>query len=579
MASKLWQEVVEPAIEQFNNAQGLNINPSFAKRQQDVLNLIDLYWMSRFKDGDLDSTGYKKAFYNIILNPVDVASKLIDLDTKDIRIIAGNGQSYYPSWLMSKDLKIWMKDKKNQDKKTFGQFLNQIIFNWPKYGHILLKKVRDTIHLVPLQNIINAQDAQSILTSDLVIERHDYTLYQFKQQKWDKALIDYIIQKYEKDGRVVIYEVHGECDCVEGHNYHILPENCKEDEHILFHDYIERDNLYKELKWDDIIKRALGRGQAERLFEAQIAKNQTENLFRAGLRWTSKHIFQTRDDTVAKNLITAIENGDIMTVNSEITPIAIEERNLHAYNASEQKWDKNIADVSFSYSELSGERPPAGTPLGTSILQTQMSGQYFDLKREELGLVLKDVISDWIIPEFKKNKKKEHSLMTGEFDEEELDKLRGLILTNRTNKAILKYIAKNMSLPSSKESEVLKAIEKEQISKAREIKIPDNYYEDLKYKIDIIITNEQIDMASRMTTLQTVLQVLGSNPTIMRDPRTKKIFYKLLDLAGFSPIDFEVEETGEIENVIQEQAQLGGSVARPSAQMPMPQGVMMPSRL
>jgi len=198
------------------------------------------------------------------------------------------------------------------------------------------------------------------------------------------------------------------------------------------------------------------------------------------------------------------------------------------------------------------------------VLQTNLATQYFDLKREELGMFLKDILYDWVLPEFKKQKKNVHSLMLrGEFEEEELDRLRGLLLTNRTNKSILRYIANNMRIPSVQESELFKSIEKESIGKLKEIEIPKDYYKDLKYKIDIILTNEQIDVSARLTTLQTILQIIGSNPTILREPRTRKVFYKMIDLAGFSPIDFESQDVQSPEEAIGGMAEMGGSIARP----------------
>lgn len=569
--NEIWSQI-KTEVDEFSTDY-LPINPNYAPKQSDIIELVDYYWMSRFKEGDKDSTGFKKSFYNIILNPVDVASKLIDLDTKDILIKAENGQSYYPSWLYGKQLRLYMKEKKNQYKETFGQLLNRIVFNWPKYGHLILKKVQGTIYSVPIQNIVNRQDAESILSSDYLIEKHRLTYNQLRAMPYDPDLTEWCISKYGKDGMITIYERHGDCSCPMGHNYHIVAEGAQDDE-ILHHDTIDRDDLYRELKWDDIPARAMGRGQAERLFEAQIAKNQTENLFRAGLRWSSKHIFQTRDNTLAKNLINAIENGDVMMVNSEITPIAVEERNLHSYNFADQKWDKNIADISFAYSELSGERPPSGTPLGTSILQTQMSGQYFDIKQEALGLFLKDIIYDWVIPEFKKEKK--GNLMLGEFDEEELDRLRGLLLKNRTNKKLVEFMGKTKRIPSSEEAKLIQSVIKEGLKTKKEIEIPADYYDDIKYKIDIIITNEQIDMASRLSTLQTILQIIGSNPMILQEPRTRKIFYKLLDLTGFSPIDFQLEETADISETMMQSplAQRGGSIARP---MPIGTPAMLPA--
>ncbi len=557
----------------------LDCNPVFAGTQKDIINLIDLYYVNRYRDGDYDSTGFKKAFYNVVVNPTEIASKMVDLDTKDIRIIAENGQSYYPAWLFEKELKLWMKDKKNEDGKTFGQFLNQIVYSWPKYGHVLVKKVKDTVHLVPLQNVSVEPDAKNFMSSEYLIEEHSYTpeqLRALRAKNWKN--IENAIRKFEKDGKIAVYERHGFLRGTKD-NYVIIPVGGKEED-ILYRARIDRKDIYRELKWEDIPGRALGRGQVEKLFEAQIAKNQNENLLRSGYRWTSKHIFQSRDDTIAKNFVTETEDGDVITVNSEITPIAVEERNLGALNVGDQKWDKNISDMTFSYEPLAGQRPPSGTPLGTSILQTRMAGQFYDLKREDLGMFIKEILFDWIIPEFKKQKRNEHSLMLGEFDEDELDNLRGLILTNRTNKAILDFIGRNKRVPSSDEAEVLKVITQERLKTQKEAKIPKGYYDNLKYKIDIVITNEQIDMASRMTTLQTVLQIIGANPTILQDKRTKKVFYKLLDLAGISPLDFQTEAEPQINEIMANQvAQRGGSVARVPTPIATPETTITPRTL
>jgi hypothetical protein len=576
MPKKTISEYIQGKQDEYSKTQ-IKANPSFAPHQKDILELIDYYWMNRYRDGDTDSTGFKKAFFNVITPPSEVASKMIDLDTKDIRIKAVEGQSYYPAWLFGKDLKVWMKDKKNNYGKTFGQFLNEIVYKYPKYGHLIAKKAKDTVHLVNLQNLSNKEDGGFILESDLIVEEHQYTPYQIRRQGWDKKKVEKAIEKYEKDGVIKVLEAHGDCGS-DKYNYFILPKDADNDE-IIFYDNKEREDLYKELKFDDIPGRAMGRGMPERLFEAQIAKNQQENWLRSGQRWSSKHIFQTRDDTMAKNLITQIENGDVLTVLSEITAVPVEERNLPAYNWLDNKWDKHIQEMSFAYNQVRGERPPSGTPLGTSILQTNMAVQYYDLKREELGMFIKDILYDWIIPSFKSQKNKRHELMLGEFEEDELDKMRNLILTNKANQAILRYIAKNMRLPSARDAEVLKAIEKEKLLKSRGIQIPDKFYENLKYKIDIIITNEQIDVASRLTTLQTVLQIIGSNPTILKDPRTKKVFYKLLDLAGFSPVDFGIDEPENLENILQGRgAELGGSIARVSPAR-QPQQITTPTTL
>jgi hypothetical protein len=209
-----------------------------------------------------------------------------------------------------------------------------------------------------------------------------------------------------------------------------------------------------------------------------------------------------------------------------------------------------------------------------------MISQYYDLKKEELGMFIKDILTDWIIPEFGKQMKSKHSIMLGEFEGEELDKIRNLILVNKTNKSILNYITKNRKIPSTSEYELFQTIEGERIKKSKEIEIPKDFYKDLKYKIDIIITNEQIDVASRLTTLQTILQIIGGNPTIIQDPKTKKIFYKLIDLAGFSPVDMGLDEPESMQNMMMNQmAQRGGSVARSATPSTAPTNMSSPQRL
>lgn len=546
---------VQNEIEEWEHGH-LDINPSFATTQKDIINLIDLYWMSKYRDTDLDSSGYKKAFFNIIMKPVDVASKMIDLDTKDIRVIAENDRSYYLAWFFEKELKNWMKNRKNQEGKVFGQFMNECVYKWPKYGHIVAKKTDGMVSLVPIQNIRNKPKAKNILSSPWMIEKHEYTPEELEDKNWDN--VEKVIDKYrdEETGMITVYERTGIYEDISEnrskYNYFIIAEG-SEDSEMLHYDTIDRRKVYKELKWDDIFGRAMGRGQAERLFENQIVKNQDIGLERAGLRWSSKHIFQTRDQNIAKNLFTDIENGELVIANSEITPIAVEERNLSFYNQSHQRWDANSADTTFSYEQMSGKRAPSGTTLGETILNTKMTGQYYELKQEEFGMFLRDILLEWVIPDFKKDKKNSHTLMMKELAEEQradiVKKAAEVRLGDRGNPKAVENLAS-----------ILK--------KQRELKIDKGDYEDLEYRIDVVITGEQIDLASKISTLQTVLQILGSNPTIMQDPRTKKIFLKTLDMAGISPIDLGMDQIDETEQP-QAPAQMGGSIASPQAVKPI----------
>ena len=538
-------------------------NPSYAKNQLEILELIDSYWMDKYKNNEYDSLGVKKCFYNIVENPTLVASKMIDLDTKDVRVVAEDGQEYYPAWFMNKDVKIYMKDKKNEDGLTFGQLLNLFVYSLPKYGHLLVKKVGDSINVVPLQNIICEQNRKGFLDCDILIEKHCYTPTQFKrigkEKGWDwKKTYD----KFSKADEFIVYEVFGAED-EEGNNYFIIPENL-DDKFIIHKDKIDRNKLYKEIKWDDIPGRTLGRGQVEKLFEAQIHMNTIANYKKEGLHWTSKHIYQSRDGGIGRNLMTQTENGDIIIANSEISPIANEERNLSAYREEEDRWDTLIDRRTFAFDVMRGERAPSSTPLGSSILQSQMASGFFDLKKEDLGMFIKSIIYDWIIPDFKKSKRGKHNIPMGEFNEGELMRIRNLTIINKTNEKIIDYILKNKKIPNSQEFEIIRSLVKEQVKSAKSIEIPQGFYDNLKYKIDIIITGEQVDVASKLASLQQVMGIVGTNPTLIKDPTTRQFLFQMMDLAGISPAGLE----GDIPDVgdVMAQAQLGGSVPAPTPQ-------------
>jgi len=527
---KIYEDLIKERIAESNKS--LDCFPSYANTQHSIVELIDLYWVDKFRDGDYDKKGWKKFFYGIIDNPTNVASKMVDLDTKNIQLIAEEGQSYYPVWFLEKDLKGWMK------AQNFAKLLNDIVYSLPKYGSVILKKVQQKIELVPLQNVFRRPDLNKLEDSGLM-EKHEWSQSKLKKMKgiWIDEAIDKSLSEYKEDD-IVFYEIIGEE--IDGYNYYI----CDEKNNVFFKDNKEINDLYREVKWEDIPGRALGRGQVEKLFEAQIHSNRIANYKTKGLHWTSKHLWQSKDTTFSKNLTTDVDDGEVLVIKSELTPVAMEERNLGAYREEENRLDKLIADKSFAYDIMAGERPPSGTPLGTAILQTQQAGGFYDLKREDIGIFIKEIIFDWVIPFFKKENTKEHQMIFGEMDAGEIEKLRKMMVIHNTNKEVWDYIFRTGEIPTREKVDLIQNIEKGRVSKKRGLLIPANFYEGLRYRINVLITNEQIDMSAKLVTAQQVLVMLA-NPAFLQDPRARKMFYWILDKVGFSPTDFEDEESSE----------------------------------
>jgi len=535
--------------------------PTFASSQKAVINLIDLYWMSKYRDDNKDEFGQTKTFYNINQSPTFVSQKMIDFDTKDVVIIAEEGQSYYPAWLLSKDIKVWMKNNE------IGELFNKVGENLPKYGSVVLKKAKGKVFLVPIQNIRNEQTAETLSKSVGVIENHNSLDVDILAKNWEGAKAG--VDKYGKDGRLKLLEITANVDVSDypGLNYFIVAgfDKDKDNEGIVLHKAQQDDFPYKELHWDKLPGRWLGQGQPEKVFHPQIHLNKINYYKTHGLYWTSKHIYQTRDDRVSSNLFTEVNDGRILKVKSEIIPIATEERNLHAYSQEEKRWDQNISKLTFDFDVIRGEALPSGTPLGSAMLQSRMAGGFFDLKREEVGLFWKSVLWDWVIPQFKKTAKKRHKLMLegGEFDDDELDNFRDLIINHRNNLEIVDFIKKNGVIPDFEMRQMIKSITREKVLKEKDIEIPDGYYDNAKYKLDIVMTMESVDMTAKMNTLQTIITIVGQNPTVLQDKRVRKVFYKLIDMAGISPVSFGIDQESDMDEIATRGvAERGGSVAK-----------------
>jgi hypothetical protein len=82
-------DLIKQELSDFDSAT-LGTNQDYIPNQQKVIELIDLYWSDKYRDSQYNELGIKKTFYNIVENPSLVASKMIDIDTKDIKILAEN---------------------------------------------------------------------------------------------------------------------------------------------------------------------------------------------------------------------------------------------------------------------------------------------------------------------------------------------------------------------------------------------------------------------------------------------------------------------------------------------------------
>lgn len=533
--------------------------------QRGLINLIESYWDSKFINSDRDKTGLYNFFYNVIKFPTRIASKIIDFDTKDFRFIAEQGQSYVPVWLFNKELKAWMKDQ------DFGYILNRIVKNTPKYGNHIVKSVNGDVKSVHFRDIVCDPYVERLDDSYLVVEEHYMTPNEIKKMKnWEN--VDKVMKVFEDENqsyiRVDECYIYGEKGYFDGSDSKEFVRgvcfiaglddykkddsgNTTKDNHIKLFSAVRDKIPYYEFYWDDYQGTYIRTGIPLELLEEQMSQNDAVNMERRGLYWTSKKIYQTRDMLVKKNLMTDVDNGDILRVSSEVTPVANEERNLAAFRNNYDIWDKNRREKTMTFESVSGETMPAATPFRLGFIQQKAASGYFDFQREDIGLMLKRFITEVIVPTFKSRSKGKHSFnLYGE--DSEYNQIAKTYVEFQLYNQLKEYLDNGGRVPQPGivDLERQRAMKRLENSPSKVLEIPEGYYEDLKYKMDLIITGESINLDSKVTTMTTALQTIATNPGILQNPATRKIFLRLLDMVGVNP-----EELGGLDQAPQGQMQ------------------------
>lgn len=532
----------------------------------------NLYYAGKYKSGQYDDQGFRKFFYNIVKPSCDIAYKFIDLNVKDIITSPKRAGDEWPVFFMQRRLKQYLEDV------GFGKLLNEIGSQYPR-EHIVLKKVKGKFELVIIENLRMDTTAQYLHKGSYVYEIHKMSRGELEESGWDtKELFErypnqqefIVYECYEKEGKkwkrviksdLFIYSTQSglqsgtEATINEQHNY--LPA-IELDSDML-------DKLpYRELKWEDMTGRWLAYTFPELLEDNQIATNEAENLERKGLMFTSLKLYQTRDETIGgSNILTGAQNGDILKVNQELTPVAMEERNLGAFNSTRQRWDTNTERKTFSFDVARGENLPSRTPVGVANLSASMVTSYFELKRQNFGLFIKDILINDIIPDFHKDTANEHVLAVAGSDEE-IERLDAFLADKIVNEAANKRLMETGFAPSEmvKQEAKMKVTKQLKSKVNRYLKIMKDYYKNAKYILDVNVVGESFDLNKNNEGMNFAMQMMNNNPGVLQNPVFRTLFFDLLQKNGFSPAKLNMLSQ-QADEAAQMPLQPGGSMAKP----------------
>ena len=556
--------------------------------QSDTINTIEFYTNSKYLNGQKDELGRDKPFNNILNAICDVENTAKDVDTKDINITSDDSNHYLESWLLSKDIYVWMKEI------DFAKILNDMRDMHTRYGSLLVKKVIKKDENGKKQLYIEMPEWKNTITDQIsiidgvIVETHWMTPVQIsKMKEWDQEGISEILDKFKDASismRVPVYEIRGEFnkatfkDC-DGKKYTDkdekefsyqlyyvagLPSEVNEetDGFIPLYQEDDTDRVYKYLARKPKAGRGFGYGVIEEGEEAQVWTNDAVLKQHRAMEYTSKVIGQSASKKLkGRNLSMETDDGTILE-HEDGKPITainlLPSGGLSQYGNLINQWYNQLEKTTSAYAAQRGETPPSGTPFRLQATMLQQSASVFKTLQQEMGIFITEIIEDWVLPYLATRLSREH-ILAYEFSPEELKNIDNKFASKFANKKAVQAVLSDKILTQEdydgwfeKADEFIKGTKGQ-----RFIQIPDNYYKNLKAKVTVNITGEQRNKAATLESLNNILITYARNPELSKDPVASQLLARIIELsgAGISPINITAAMNEKNKKVAEQEAQ------------------------
>ena len=536
----------------------------FSQKQQ--IRTIEYYNNSKYLNRQKDELGREKPFFNILNAICDVENTAKDLDTKDIQITSDDANHYLESWLLSKDIYVWMKEA------DFAKTLNDMRDIHTRYGSLLVKKVmKDKELTLELPEWKNTLTDQVDIIQGAIIETHWMTANEIsKMSEWKEEGVKQVLEKIKDKGsskRIPVFEIRGEFSRAtyknaEGEKYSTKDE--KEYSYQLYYiagnpadsgkeNFVEgctvlyceddTEKIYKYLARKPKAGRSFGVGVMEEGEEAQVWTNDAVLKQARAMEYTTKVIGQSASKKLkGRNLLTETDDGTILETeeNKPITALnLLPSGGLQQYNALIEQWYDQLQKTTSAYSAQRGETPPSGTPYRLQATVLQQSSSVFKTLQQELGIFITEIIEDWVLPHLTAKLNKEH-ILSYDFSPEELKEIDKKFSTKNANDKAKEAILAGRIITQEEYDTYTQFYDDfiKQTKSQRFIDIPKDFYKNLKAKVTVNITGEQRNKAATLESLNNVLVTYASNPNLANDPVASQLLMKIIELsgAGISPV-------------------------------------------
>jgi hypothetical protein len=553
------------------------IVPGYSFHQYLTIKRAHLYLNSKFEEQN-DSGLYKnreKLFFNVVVPACEVATKMLNVDSKDIRLLPLEPKSYFSTYLLEKELKQWLK------KSKFSNILNQIAEEVPRYGSCVIEKVKGGAKVVDLRKLMLDPTVDSIKNSRFVTTISYMTPEELRATGWDN--VEVAIQRYgttygqtayeDRSGGVnlmrstpyiKVYKRYGSVQkgWIDGSKSTEMVKSlfivagCEEQAKsvdgksnsdngvVLFKSRWYKEWPFKDYHYQKIVGRWLGLGIVESLFDTQVRMNELKNQKRISMELSAMHLFWTADKQIVRNVIDDLQSGDVMLSKSGINPLANEERNLPAFRDEEESYTQHAQRLSFAYDAVSGETPAASSTATANINAQQQASSVFGFKRKNFTNMLRDLFNDLVLPELMTDLTPEHIMrFTG--NTQELNKLDDAASEIYVNDEIKRLVLSGKA-PTVEVQQALRDKAKaayKRMGEHRFLKIKSYFYSDSEFEFDFNTGNEQVNPQVIAQNTQAVLSAIGANPGLLSNPLSKLLLFNYAEALGISKGELEMADS------------------------------------
>jgi len=539
--------------------------------QWDTIKTVEFYSNDKYMQGNRDELGREKPFFNINTFRVNTAVRATDFDVKDIQIQAEDPDDDDRSFVLQKDIQEWMK------QEAFAKTLNEMGQTRARYGGLLIKKKEDKddlhIDVVQWKNVITDQID---VIGGAIIELHYMSPLQLSKKRsvWDN--VEEAIKQANSDkesasrsdettttDRVEVFEIHGEFpkaylkevngeeidedDWYDYTNqvYFLVEGDGDEDGMLVLFAEEEDEKPYKYISWREVPGRGLGIGVVEEGFEAQVWTNDSMMNMKNAMELAGKVVLKSNSKTLAENLITDVDTGSVIPLDDgeDVGVLNLTPSSLPQFERMVQLWDDQYDKSTSNFIGVTGEQQPSGTPFRSVALQSQQAGSHFDYRREEMGIFLQEVVNDWIIPFLTKKLNREHFLTT-DFSESELRMLNTKFAESRARRRALKRLFNGEPVfQGDFEQMVQEELPNESLTNQTFLKIPKDYYKNIKARVQVVTSNETRNKAAALESLSNIMVTVAQNPQVLDDPTLAQIFSRIIELSGADISPFQIRST------------------------------------